>query len=105
MEKVGPTPNIYLNSNDPDVLHELYLSELTPEQLLLLSKVRSENLMSALNYHREALQNADKLNRELEQREKEIDQEVASLEQQILAVYERYGVSSKTDEGKEGTRS
>ena len=54
LEQVGPTPNIYLDTNDSEVLHGLYLDSLTPEQQLLLPKFRSANFEKALSLHLEA---------------------------------------------------
>ena len=61
MEQVGPTPNIYLNTNDDEVLHDLYLDSLTDAQKLLLPKFRSVNFENALNRHLDMAEKAKDL--------------------------------------------
>ena len=94
LDQVGPTPYLYVDTNDPDVLHEIYLSTLTPEQQLLLPKFRSANVSSARNYHLQAKVNAVMLTAEKDARVAEIQEEMDTLEAQIRSVYERYGVGS-----------
>ena len=93
MDTVSPTPYIYLDTTDSDVLHDLYLDEMTPEQQLLLPRVRSSTLDWALDYHRSAADNAGRLQSEMEARKAEIGKQVADLNAQIDAVYKKYNVA------------
>ena len=97
LEQVGPTPYIYVDTNDPDVLHELYLDTLTPEQELLLPKFRSVNFERALDLHREAAADAVVLSQEKEQQVQALDSEISALEARIRSIYDQYGVGNKEE--------
>ena len=92
MEQVGPTPNIYLNTNDDEVLHDLYLDSLTDAQKLLLPKFRSVNFENALNLHLDMAAKLNDLGFERAKQEALLDEQVKELDAQIAAVYERYEV-------------
>ena len=92
MEQVGPTPNIYLNTNDEEVLHDLYLDSLTDAQKLLLPKFRSVNFENALNLHLEMAAKLNDLSFERAKQEALLDDQIKELDAQIAAVYERYEV-------------
>lgn len=92
MEQVGPTPNIYLNTNDDEVLHDLYLDSLTDEQKLLLPKFRSVNFENALNLHLDMAAKLNDLGFERAKQEALLDEQIKELDAQIAAVYERYEV-------------
>ena len=92
MEQVGPTPNIYLNTNDDEVLHDLYLESLTDAQKLLLPKFRSVNFENALNLHLEMAAKLNDLGFERAKQEALLDSRIKELDAQIAAVYERYEV-------------
>ena len=98
-DTVGPTPYIYVDTNDPEVLHEIYLNSLTPEQQLLLPKFRSVNTDTALDLHRETAEASDALQSEMHRKEAELDRQLEELEAKIRETYERYGVGQK--EGSE----
>ena len=92
LEQVGPTPNIYVDTKDPEVLHQLYLDSLTPEQQLLLPKFRSVSPEAALNFHLDIVRNAA-VNNHLKNKElDELDAQLSDLETRIRATYSRYGV-------------
>ena len=92
MEQVGPTPNIYLNTNDDEVLHDLYLDSLTDAQKLLLPKFRSVNFENALNLHLDMAAKLNDLGFERAKQEALLDSRIKELDAQIAAVYERYEV-------------
>ena len=92
MEQVGPTPNIYLNTNDDEVLHDLYLDSLTDAQKLLLPKFRSVNFENALNLHLDIAAKLNDLGFERAKQEALLDDQIKELDAQIAAVYERYEV-------------
>ena len=92
MEQVGPTPNIYLNTNDDEVLHDLYLDSLTDAQKLLLPKFRSVNFENALNLHLDMAAKLNDLGFERAKQEALLDEQIKELDAQIAAVYERYEV-------------
>lgn len=92
MEQVGPTPNIYLNTNDDEVLHDLYLESLTDAQKLLLPKFRSVNFENALNRHLDTTEKANSLNAERTAREADLERQIQDLDAKIAATYESYGV-------------
>ena len=92
MEQVGPTPNIYLNTNDDEVLHDLYLDSLTDAQKLLLPKFRSVNFENALNLHLDMAAKLNDLGFERAKQEALLDRQIKELDAQIAAVYERYEV-------------
>ena len=92
MEQVGPTPNIYLNTNDEEVLHDLYLDSLTDAQKLLLPKFRSVNFENALNLHLDMAAKLNDLSFERAKQEALLDDQIKELDAQIAAVYERYEV-------------
>ena len=94
-DTVGPTPYIYVDTKDPEVMHEIYLNSLTAEQKLLLPKFRSVSVDTALNLHRTAMEEAGPLRAEMNKKEAELDQQLAALEIQIRETYERYGVGQK----------
>ena len=97
METVSPTPYIYVDTTDPEVLHEIYLDSLTPEQLLLLPKFRSVNAEVAYSLHRAAAAGGGDLSQERSRREAELTRQIAALNQQIRDTYERYGVTRNED--------
>jgi hypothetical protein len=92
MEQVGPTPNIYLNTNDDEVLHDLYLESLTDAQKLLLPKFRSVNFEDALNRHLDTTEKAKDLDLERAARVADLDRQIRDLDARIAAAYESYGV-------------
>ena len=92
MEQVGPTPNIYLNTNDDEVLHDLYLESLTDAQKLLLPKFRSVNFENALNLHLDMAAKLNDLGFERAKQEALLDDQIKELDAQIAAVYARYEV-------------
>ena len=92
MEQVGPTPNIYLNTNDDEVLHDLYLDSLTDAQKLLLPKFRSVNFENALNLHLDMAAKLNDLGFERAKQEALLDEQIKELDAQIAAVYARYEV-------------
>ena len=92
MEQVGPTPNIYLNTNDDEVLHDLYLDSLTDAQKLLLPKFRSVNFENALNLHLDMAAKLNDLGFERAKQEALLNEQIKELDAQIAAVYERYEV-------------
>ena len=92
MEQVGPTPNIYLNTNDDEVLHDLYLDSLTDAQKLLLPKFRSVNFENALNLHLDMAAKLNDLGFERAKQEALLNDQIKELDAQIAAVYERYEV-------------
>ena len=92
MEQVGPTPNIYLNTNDEEVLHDLYLDSLTDAQKLLLPKFRSVNFENALNLHLDMAAKLNDLGFERAKQEALLNEQIKELDAQIAAVYERYEV-------------
>ena len=92
MEQVGPTPNIYLNTNDDEVLHDLYLDSLTDAQKLLLPKFRSVNFENALNLHLDMAAKLNDLGFERAKQKALLDEQIKELDAQIAAVYERYEV-------------
>ena len=94
LEQVGPTPNIYLDTNDSEVLHDLYLDSLTPEQQLLLPKFRSANFEKALALHLEAQEKKQNLTNERQQKEAALDRRISELDVQIAETYERYAASN-----------
>ena len=92
MEQVGPTPNIYLNTNDDEVLHDLYLDSLTDAQKLLLPKFRSVNFENALNLHLDMAAKLNDLGFERAKQKALLNEQIKELDAQIAAVYERYEV-------------
>ena len=92
MEQVGPTPNIYLNTNDDEVLHDLYLDSLTDAQKLLLPKFRSVNFENALNLHLDMAAKLNDLGFERAKQKALLDEQIKELDAQIAAVYARYEV-------------
>jgi len=95
MEQVGPTPNIYLNTNDDEVLHDLYLESLTDAQKLLLPKFRSVNFENALNLHLDMAAKLNDLGFERAKQEALLDRRIKELDAQIAEVYARYEVGKK----------
>jgi len=95
MEQVGPTPNIYLNTNDDEVLHDLYLESLTDEQKLLLPKFRSLNFENALNMHLDMAAKVNDLGFERAKQEALLESQIKELDAQIAEVYARYEVGKK----------
>jgi len=95
LEQVGPTPNIYLNTDDDEVLHDLYLESLTDEQKLLLPKFRSVNFENALNLHLDMASKLNDLGFERAKKEAELDSRIKELDAQIAEVYARYEVGKK----------
>ena len=95
MEQVGPTPNIYLNTNDDEVLHDLYLDSLTDAQKLLLPKFRSVNFENALNLHLDMAAKLNDLGFERAKQEALLDSRIKELDAQIAEVYARYEVGKK----------
>ena len=95
MEQVGPTPNIYLNTNDDEVLHDLYLDSLTDAQKLLLPKFRSVNFENALNLHLDMAAKLNDLGFERAKQEALLDRRIKELDAQIAEVYARYEVGKK----------
>ena len=91
-EQVGPTPNIYVDTTDPEVLHEMYLDTLTPAQQLLLPKFRSVSVDAALSLHRAQAETNAALENEMQAKEAEIDSRIAVLDQQIRNTYSDHGV-------------
>lgn len=94
LEKVGPTPNIYINTNDSEALHEMYLNSLTPEQQLLLPKFRSVNAETALRLHRDAIDSNSTLVQERDAKEADLDRQIAVLDEKIRNTYAAYGVGN-----------
>ena len=95
MEQVGPTPNIYLNTKDDDVLHDMYLESLTDEQKLLLPKFRSVNFENALNAHLDMAAQLNDLGFERAKQAALLDRRIKELDAQIADVYARYEVGKK----------
>ena len=95
MEQVGPTPNIYLNTNDEEVLHDLYLDSLTDAQKLLLPKFRSVNFENALNLHLDMAAKLNDLGFERAKQEALLDSRIKELEAQIAETYARYETGKK----------
>ena len=95
MEQVGPTPNIYLNTNDDEVLHDLYLDSLTDAQKLLLPKFRSVNFENALNLHLDMAAKLNDLGFERAKQEALLDSRIKELEAQIAETYARYETGKK----------
>ena len=95
MEQVGPTPNIYLNTNDDEVLHDLYLESLTDAQKLLLPKFRSVNFENALNLHLDMAAKLNDLGFERAKQKALLDEQIKELDAQIAEVYARYEVGKK----------
>ena len=95
MEQVGPTPNIYLNTNDDEVLHDLYLESLTDAQKLLLPKFRSVNFENALNLHLDMAAKLNDLGFERAKQEALLDRRIKELEAQIAETYARYETGKK----------
>lgn len=95
MESVGPTPGIYLNTEDEEVLHELYFNSLTDEQKLLLPLFRSVNFEKARASHLEMSGSQDTLVLERQQREAQLDRQISEIDAKIQAVYDRYDVGKK----------
>ena len=95
MEQVGPTPNIYLNTNDDEVLHDLYLESLTDAQKLLLPKFRSVNFENALNLHLDMAAKLNDLGFERAKQEALLDRRIKELDAQIAEVYAHYEVGKK----------
>ena len=93
MESVGPTPYIYVDTTDPEVLHSIYLDSLTPEQKMLMPKFRSSTTDSALEHHRSAQAQEKALANELEQKKTAIDEQLESLNREITAIYTQYNVN------------
>ena len=91
LETVGPTPYIYVDTNDPTVLHQIYLDSLTPEQQLLLPKFRSTTTDMALSLHRELQQTSAALTREMEAKKASLDRQIAEMDAKITETYNRYG--------------
>ena len=94
-DQVGPTPNIYLNTKDEDVLHEMYLDSLTPEQQLLLPRFRSVNFENALRVHQEMVQKTKNLNLQRQVREGVLDRKIQDLDEIIADTYARYETDKK----------
>ncbi len=109
LESVGPTPSIYLDANDTQLVHdtmqEMYLNSLTPEQQLLLPYFRSANFDTALQYHRDALNNNSNMQMEMDQRREELDAQITALDTQISEIYVRWGVSQSTSKITTGGQS
>lgn len=101
METVGPTPYIYVDTNDPDVLHEIYLDSLTPEQQLLLPKIKFVNVETALNQHRNAVELRESLTKEMNEKKKNLEQRIQKLDMEIAETYKRYetGNPEKAEQG------
>ena len=95
MEQVGPTPNIYLNTNADEVLHDLYLDSLTDAQKLLLPKFRSVNFENALNLHLDMAAKLNDLGFERAKQEALLDSRIKELEAQIAETYARYETGKK----------
>ena len=95
MEQVGPTPNIYLNTNDDEVLHDLYLESLTDAQKLLLPKFRSVNFENALNLHLDMAAKLNDLGFERAKQEALLDSRIKELDAQIAETYARYETGKK----------
>ncbi len=91
-EQVGPTPNIYVDTTDPEVLHEMYLDTLTPAQQLLLPKFRSVSVDTALSLHQAQAETNAALENEMQAKEAELDSRIAVLDQQIRNTYSDHGV-------------
>ncbi|MCR5138357.1 MAG: hypothetical protein K6C12_14920 [Oscillospiraceae bacterium] len=100
-ETVGPTPYMYVDTNDKDqvhdVLQEMYKDALTPAQELLLPRFRSVNFDAARSYHLNAASDNVTLQAELEQERSKLESEIASLEAQIRSLYAQYNVAQKKD--------
>lgn len=94
-DQVGPTPNIYLDTNDADVLHDMYLESLTPEQRLLLPLFRSLNFENALNSHLEMAHKKETQALLRRGREGALDRRISALDEQIAEVYARYDTTKK----------
>ena len=97
LESVGPTPSIYIDPDDKQLVHDtmqqMYLNELTPEQQLLLSRFRSTNFDTALQYHQNALTNNSTMQAEMESRRAELDASIADLDSRIREIYDRLGTT------------
>lgn len=95
LDSVGPTPSIYIDSNDKEQVHDtmqkLYLSSLTAEQQLLLPRFRSANFETALQYHQEAINNNSKMQTEIDARKASLDAQIAELDTRISDLYARWG--------------
>ena len=99
-EQVGPTPNIYVDTTDPEVLHEMYLDTLTPAQQLLLPKFRSVSVDTALSLHQAQAETNVSLENEMRAKEAELDSRIAVLDQQIRNTYSDHGVG-QTDKAEQ----
>ena len=97
LESVGPTPSIYIDPNDRELVHDtmqqMYLNELTTEQQLLLPKFRSTTFESALQFHRDSISNNSHMQSEMDARSAELDAQIAALDAQIRDVYDRLGTT------------
>ena len=97
LESVGPTPSIYIDPDDKELVHntmqQMYLNELTPEQMMLLSRFRSTNFETALQYHRDAITNNSSMQAEMNARRAELDAQIADLDMRIRDVYDRLGTT------------
>lgn len=97
LESVGPTPSIYIDPNDKDLVHDtmqqMYLNELTPAQLLLLPRFRSTTFENALQYHRDSITNNGHMQAEMDQRRAELDTQISDLDARISEIYARLGTT------------
>ena len=101
-ETVGPTPYMYVDTNDKDqvhdVLQEMYINTLTPEQELLLPRFRSVNFDVARENHIRATTDKVLLQAQKEQSELNIQNRISSLEEQIRSIYAMYNVAQSKDQ-------
>ncbi len=100
LDKVGPTPSIYIDSSDKDLIHntmqQMYLDSLTAEQQLLLPRFRSTTFEGALKYHQDAISNNSVKQTEINARKASLDQQIADLDTRITELYARWGDSQKS---------
>ena len=75
---------------DEDLLRDIYIDQLTPEQQLLLPRVRSVNFEQALEYHLTAAEKSEEYKQQQQQEADRIRQEIAALDEKIASVYASY---------------
>ncbi len=95
LEQLAPATSIFVDENDKDQLYEIYLSELSPDQQVLLPRYRSTTYEQAREYHLQAIENSREKKAELDARQAEIDAKIADLDAKIADIYARWNELNK----------
>ena len=88
LEQVATASSIFVDTKDRDELYELYLSELSPEEQLLLPRFRLTTYDQAIDFHLKAIENS-------KVKKAEMDAQIADLDARIADIYARWNGTSK----------